>query len=64
MDRVLLQGDRRPVADRKDAMGELRQLLASREPLYREAALSLDTSRRTPEDAAATLEREIASTRG
>lgn len=44
MDRVLAQGDRRPVADRPDAMAELRRLLAAREPLYRQAELSVDTS--------------------
>lgn len=44
MDRVLAQGDRRPVADRPDAMAELRRLLAAREPLYGQAALQVDTS--------------------
>ena len=44
MDRVLAQGDRRPVAGRPDAMAELRRLLAAREPLYAEAELAVDTS--------------------
>jgi XRE family aerobic/anaerobic benzoate catabolism transcriptional regulator len=44
MDRVLAQGDRRPMAQSRDAMAELRAILAAREPLYREAELSVDTS--------------------
>lgn len=43
MERVLAQGDRRPMAGRRDAMAELRALLAAREPLYREASLRIDT---------------------
>jgi XRE family aerobic/anaerobic benzoate catabolism transcriptional regulator len=43
--RVVQQGDRRPMADHPQAMAELRRLLASREPLYAEAAHTIDTSR-------------------
>ncbi|HET7747596.1 MAG TPA: shikimate kinase [Vicinamibacteria bacterium] len=43
--RVVQQGDRRPMADHPQAMAELRRLLASREPLYAEAAHVIDTSR-------------------
>jgi XRE family aerobic/anaerobic benzoate catabolism transcriptional regulator len=43
--RVVQQGDRRPMADNPEAMGELRRLLAAREPLYAEAAHTVDTSR-------------------
>lgn len=42
--RVVQQGDRRPMADHPQALAELRRLLASREPLYAEAARTLDTS--------------------
>jgi XRE family aerobic/anaerobic benzoate catabolism transcriptional regulator len=45
MQRVLKQGDKRPMADRANAMGELRALLVAREPLYRQADLVVDTSR-------------------
>lgn len=45
MNRVLAQGDRRPVADREDAMAELEAILAAREPYYRQAELTVDTSR-------------------
>jgi XRE family aerobic/anaerobic benzoate catabolism transcriptional regulator len=42
--RVVKQGDRRPMADHPRAMAELRRLLAAREPLYAEAAYTVDTS--------------------
>lgn len=45
MRRVLRQGDRRPMANRPNAMAELRLLLAAREPLYAQAEITLDTSR-------------------
>jgi XRE family transcriptional regulator, aerobic/anaerobic benzoate catabolism transcriptional regulator len=43
--RVVQQGDRRPMADHPEAMAELRRLLAAREPLYAEASATVDTSR-------------------
>jgi XRE family aerobic/anaerobic benzoate catabolism transcriptional regulator len=43
--RVVQQGDRRPMADHPQAMAELRRLLAVREPLYAEANHAIDTSR-------------------
>lgn len=42
--RVVQQGDRRPMADHPQAMAELRRLLAAREPLYAEAAHTVETS--------------------
>jgi XRE family transcriptional regulator, aerobic/anaerobic benzoate catabolism transcriptional regulator len=42
--RVVQQGDRRPMADHPEAMAELRRLLAAREPLYAQAAAAIDTS--------------------
>lgn len=42
--RVVRQGDRRPMADHPQAMADLRALLASREPLYAMAAHTVDTS--------------------
>ncbi|HEV7501259.1 MAG TPA: shikimate kinase [Vicinamibacteria bacterium] len=42
--RVVQQGDRRPMADHPEGMGELRRLLAARRPLYAEAAHTVDTS--------------------
>ena len=56
MQRVLDVGDRRPIEGRKNAMAELRTLLASREPHYREAELAIDTSRRTVSQVVGELE--------
>src|SRR5918996_5352137 len=42
--RVVRQGDRRPMADHPQAMADLRTLLASRESLYAAAAHTVDTS--------------------
>lgn len=47
--RVLRQGDRRPMADHPQAMAELRRLLAAREPLYAQAHHTVDTSKRRVE---------------
>jgi XRE family transcriptional regulator, aerobic/anaerobic benzoate catabolism transcriptional regulator len=44
MERVLAQGDRRPIAGRDDAMAELQAILAAREPQYRQAEVIVDTS--------------------
>jgi XRE family aerobic/anaerobic benzoate catabolism transcriptional regulator len=44
--RVLRQGDRRPMADHPQAMSDLRALLAGREPLYAAAAHIVDTTGR------------------
>ena len=44
--RVLRQGDRRPMADHPQAMADLRTLLASREPLYAGAQYAIETSGR------------------
>ncbi|HEX6975445.1 MAG TPA: shikimate kinase [Vicinamibacterales bacterium] len=42
--RVVRQGDRRPMADHPQAMADLRALLAARDPLYAQAAHTVDTS--------------------
>ncbi len=49
-DRVVAQGDVRPMRGRPRAMNELRQLLASRTPLYEQADAAIDTSGRTVGD--------------
>jgi len=43
-DRVIQQGDQRPMRDHPHAMAELRALLAARRPLYARADLTVDTS--------------------
>jgi XRE family aerobic/anaerobic benzoate catabolism transcriptional regulator len=49
--RVVRQGDRRPMADHPQAMADLRALLAVREPLYALANHVIDTSGMTIDDA-------------
>jgi XRE family aerobic/anaerobic benzoate catabolism transcriptional regulator len=57
--RVVSQGDRRPMADHPQAMADLRALLAAREPLYAGADHTIETSGRSVEaivdDLAATV---------
>jgi XRE family aerobic/anaerobic benzoate catabolism transcriptional regulator len=55
MARVRGQGDLRPMADDRSAMAELRNILASREPLYARASAVVDTAGLTVEAAAARL---------
>ncbi|MFN0008875.1 MAG: shikimate kinase [Planctomycetota bacterium] len=45
--RVVDQGDRRPMANHPRAMAELRLILAEREPLYSRCAVSVETSGRS-----------------
>lgn len=45
--RLLKQGDTRPMKDNPAAMTELRWLLARREPLYAEADFTIESSKRT-----------------
>lgn len=47
-DRVVAQGDVRPMRGRPKAMNELKQLLTSRTPLYEQADVTIDTSGLTP----------------
>jgi XRE family aerobic/anaerobic benzoate catabolism transcriptional regulator len=58
--RVVQQGDRRPMADNPEAMGELRRLLAAREPLYATADHTVDTSRLNADGVARAVERVAA----
>ncbi len=44
MRRVLDQGDLRPMASSKEAMEDLKSILAGRAPFYSKAQLKLDTS--------------------
>ncbi len=44
MQRVIAQGDMRPMADSREAMSDLRRILDVREPLYRKADATIDTS--------------------
>jgi len=48
MERVLAQGDHRPMADNRDAMSDLKRILNERTALYRRANATVDTSGQTP----------------
>jgi len=54
-DRVVKQGDLRPMQNRPQAMAELRRRLREREPLYRSAALTCATSRRSVQQVVAEI---------
>jgi XRE family aerobic/anaerobic benzoate catabolism transcriptional regulator len=58
MDRVVRQGDRRPIAKagRAAAMSQLRQILAAREPLYAESDVTVETSGVAPREVVARIE--------
>lgn len=61
--RVVQQGDRRPMAEHPEAMAELRRLLASREPLYAQAAHTVDTSRLGVDGAVRAIEQRLRQAR-
>jgi XRE family aerobic/anaerobic benzoate catabolism transcriptional regulator len=51
MQRVIAQGDTRPMSENREAMAELQSILAGREPLYRRADAVVDTSMKTVPEA-------------
>src|SRR5579859_7339026 len=55
MQRVIAQGDKRPMAGSQWAMADLRQILAGREPLYEKADAKLNTSGKTVKQTVAEL---------
>lgn len=55
MPRVMAQGDMRPMADNRDAMSDLKRILAEREVLYSKADIVIDTAGRKFEDCLETL---------
>jgi len=59
--RVIQQGDRRPMAENPHAFAELRALLAAREPLYASAHHVVDTSGRSLDDVVAAVAAAVAS---
>lgn len=50
MQRVLAQGDMRPMADNRESMSDLKRILEVREPLYRKADVTIETSSATLEE--------------
>ena len=57
--RVVRQGDRRPMADHPQAMADLRSLLSTREPLYALADHTVDTSSGSVDKVVAALDRQL-----
>jgi XRE family transcriptional regulator, aerobic/anaerobic benzoate catabolism transcriptional regulator len=51
MSRVIAQGDMRPMSGNREAMQDLRRILATREPLYAKADIAINTSQRTVDQA-------------
>jgi len=62
--RVVQQGDRRPMADHPEAMAELRRLLVVRQRLYAEADGTVDTSRLGVQGTVRAVERLLPSEGG
>lgn len=62
MQRVIKQGDLRPMADNAAAMDDLLSILRSREPLYAKADVVLDTAGKSPERSLAELLELIGAT--
>jgi XRE family aerobic/anaerobic benzoate catabolism transcriptional regulator len=50
MQRVIAQGDMRPMSNNRDAMSDLKRILAEREALYSKADIQVDTAGRTFEE--------------
>jgi XRE family aerobic/anaerobic benzoate catabolism transcriptional regulator len=59
MARVVAQGDLRPMQGNAEAMGDLTRILDAREPLYRKADTTLDTSGERPEQSLIRLRRAV-----
>ncbi len=55
MQRVIDQGDLRPMAKNREAMDDLKQILKARDPYYSKASLQLDTTGRTEDESFADL---------
>ncbi|MBI3934318.1 MAG: helix-turn-helix domain-containing protein [Acidobacteria bacterium] len=63
-DRVAAQGDIRPMRNNPSAMDELKGMLKSREPLYSQAELTIDTSRHSPDQSVSLIWTALADSLG
>jgi XRE family aerobic/anaerobic benzoate catabolism transcriptional regulator len=61
MERVIAQGDMRPMAGNAESMADLRRILSEREPLYGKADAAVDTAGKSPQESVAELRRVIAA---
>jgi XRE family aerobic/anaerobic benzoate catabolism transcriptional regulator len=59
MQRVIAQGDMRPMADNRESMSDLKRILEVREPLYRKADVTIETSGAPAEESVQVLARVI-----
>lgn len=59
MSRVIAQGDMRPMSGNREAMNDLRRILATREPLYAKADVAINTAGRSIEESLGELVRSI-----
>jgi XRE family aerobic/anaerobic benzoate catabolism transcriptional regulator len=62
--RVVAQGDRRPMAHNPDAMAELRAIHTVRDRLYAQAHVAIDTSGVAPDEVATRIERALEDRKG
>jgi len=63
MARVAAQGDYRPMAGNREAMDDLRRILAGREALYAQADITVDTAGKTVEQSLSELVRAVGTRR-
>lgn len=61
MARVVAQGDRRPMDDNREAMQDLERILIGREPMYRKADVTVNTSGLTIEQSLAELLKQVSA---
>jgi len=61
MARVVAQGDFRPMQGSTEAMDDLQRILNAREPLYRRADVTLDTSGESPEQSLRKLRQSLSA---
>ncbi len=59
MQRVIAQGDMRPMADNRESMSDLKRILEVREPLYRKADAAINTSDNAIEESLEVLTRAV-----
>jgi len=62
MQRVIAQGDMRPLSDNRDAMSDLKRILSEREALYAKADIQIDTAGRTVGESLEALLRALRET--
>ena len=62
MQRVVAQGDTRPMADNRESMEDLQRILDAREPLYRKADLVIDSSAASVEQSVEQIGEMLAGT--